>query len=314
MNRIRSLVIGLGNVGLNYDDNNKQGIFSHCKSLYKHKKYTLVGAVDINSKQLNKFSSIYNLPGYIDVEESLRYLKPEFVIIAVPTEDHLNVFNKIIKYPYIKYILLEKPGTYNAKDLNKIFSISKKKKIKVFINYPRLFDNYFIKIAKKIGKCKNLQIFIFYNRGIFNNCSHYLSFLNLFIKKINNIKILKIYKSFYKDPQADFFINSSKADIYFFKNKTKRLSQYEIIINSEKGSWHSINNFSEFNFSRIKRDTYLMNYDFYSNLKTLRNKNKHISQYLVYDKIYALIKNNSSNYKNNFIWTLEILNKIILKI
>jgi predicted dehydrogenase len=314
MNRIRSIVVGLGNVGLNYDDNNKQTIFTHCKSLYKHKKYNLLGAADINSKQLNKFSSTYNLPGYLDVEEALKDLKPEFVTIAVPTDYHLNVFNKIIKYPDIKYILLEKPGTYSAKDLNKIFSVSKKKRIKVFINYPRLFDNYFINIAKKIAKSKNLQIFIFYNRGIFNNCCHYLSFLNLFIKKINNIRILNIYNSFNKDPQADFFITSGKADIYFFKNKTNRLSQYEIIINSEKGSWHSINNFSEFNFSRTKRDPYLMSYDFYSNSKTLKNKNKLISQYLVYDKIYALIKNNNPNFKNNFIWTLEIINKIILKI
>lgn len=313
MNRIRSLVIGLGNVGLKYD-NNKKTIFTHCKSLYKHKKYNLVGAVDTNSKQSNKFSATYNLPAYIDIEESLRKLKPEFVTIAVPTEYHLNIFKKIIKYPYVKYVLLEKPGTNNVKDLNKIFNISKRKRIKVFINYPRLFNNYFLNIAKKIEKCKNLQIFIFYNRGILNNCSHFLSFLNLFIKKINKIKILKVHGSFYKDPQADFFIASSKVDIYFFKNKTNLLSQSEIIINSEKGSWHSKNDFSEFNFSRVKRDKYLNNYNSYSKLNTLKNKNKFISQYLVYDKIYKLIKNDNKNYKNNFIYTLEILNKVIHKI
>ena len=48
MKKIKSLVIGLGKVGLHYDLPNFDTCLSHCNSLNIHRKFELVGGVDTN--------------------------------------------------------------------------------------------------------------------------------------------------------------------------------------------------------------------------------------------------------------------------
>ena len=312
--KIKSLVVGLGNIGFNYDLGKKKEILSHCKALSHNMNYELIGGIDKNLNQLKKFKQIYKKPCFTSLDKALLKLKPELIVIACNTEHHFEVFKKIKKCKSLKYVLLEKPGTFDYKKLKKIFSFFEKQNVKVYVNYFRIYDNYYLNIAKKIKQNKKLEIFVFYNRGIFNNCGHFISFFNLFIKNFKKLKIFKIYKKTKFDFEADFQLEYLNAKINFFKNNIKEKSDIKIIINSEKGNWTSTKSFNEFVFSKTSKDSFLKKNKNYTNEKTLLNNYISIPQSIVYKKILKLNNKEKNFYKNNSINTLKILNNIILKI
>jgi hypothetical protein len=312
--KIKSLVIGLGNIGLNYDIGKKKEITTHCKALSLDKSYELIGAIDKDLNKIRIFNKIYNKPGFKSVRKALKFTKPELIVISCNTEYHYNIFEKIKKFQNLKYILLEKPGTLNLSDLKKIFVFCKKKNIKIYLNYFRLFDNYYINIAKKIKKNKYSEIFIFYNRGILNNCGHFISFINLFAGNFKKVKILKVYKEKKIDYEADFQLIYQKAKINFFRNNIKKLINLKIIINGNKSNWTSLKNFNEFVFCNTSQDLFLKENKNYTNEKLVLNNNIQIPQSIVYKKILKINKQEEKAYTNNSIKTLKILNNIFFEI
>lgn len=313
---IKTAIIGLGGIGLNYDYNLKNFFYSHAKCLEKNKNFKLCFGVDHDYTQLKKFNKKYKIDCFQDLKEGFKKFSPEFVVISVPTEKHYDVFQKVIKYKFVRFILLEKPGGSNYSELKKMIDIAKKKKIKLFVNYPRLYSNYYSKLIINLKKSFKFNIFVFYSRGISNNCSHYISFLNLFLKKIIKINILKIHKKFANDFQADFELYYKNAKITFVHNNHKDLLHTEILINSDKGKWLSVKSFSEFLFFRRKNNFQIKGaFDYDNKFLLLKNYQNSLLNN-VYNKIYSHIKKKSSlksKYKN-FLQTHKTIENIKNKI
>ena len=235
------IIIGLGNIGLMYDliVPNKKICKTHSKSLFYSKKYNLIGAVEKDRISKKKFISKYKLPVFDNLSFPLNFYKPDFVIIAVPTKNHLKIFNKIIKHVSVKYILFEKPVGNNIHECREIIKKSNKKNIKVYVNYIRnyqtkiidfFYSNKFFKITNK-----NL-VTIYYTGSILNNCSHFFALLiSLYnFKNIKNFKLLKFLndkpKNFYFEIKKSkfFFINVSRIDK---RINTINISSQDIEIN-----------------------------------------------------------------------------------
>lgn len=312
--KIKSLVIGLGKIGLSYDLKKKNEILTHCKALKINQNFNLIGAVDKNLNKLKIFYKLYKKPYYQSLDQALKVLKPELIVISCDTKNHFDIFKKIKDCKSLKYVLLEKPGTYNVQKLKIIFNYFEKKNVKVFINYFRLFDNYYLDIVKKIKKNKYLEIFVIYNRGILNNCGHFISFFNLFTKNLKEIKIIKVYKKYKQDYEADFQLIYNNAKINFFRNNIKELLNLKTIINGEKSNWTSLKNFNEFSFSNVKTDVLSKKNKNYTNDRIFFNKNISIPQSIVYKKILKTSSKEIEKFKKNSILTLKILNEIISKI
>jgi len=53
LKKIKTIIVGLGKVGFEYDKNliRKSHILTHSKALKKNKKYKLIGGVDIDKKK-----------------------------------------------------------------------------------------------------------------------------------------------------------------------------------------------------------------------------------------------------------------------
>ena len=313
---IKTAIIGLGGIGLNYDYNLKNSIYSHAKCLTRNKNFKLCFGVDSDYLQIKRFKKKYKIDGFQDLKEGFKKFFPEFVVISVPTEKHYDVFQKVIKYKFIRFILLEKPGGLNYLELKKMIYIAKKKKIKLFINYPRLYSDYYNKLIGNLKKSLKFNIFVIYSRGISNNCSHYISFLNLFLKKIIKINILKIHKKFRNDFQADFELQYKNAKITFFHNNHKGSLHTEILIYSDKGKWLSSKSFSEFLFFQRKNNYQIKGYfDYDSKFLLLKNHQDSLLNN-VYNKIYRYIKREKStvSMNKNFLLTSKIIENIKNKI
>ena len=106
------LIVGLGQIGLQYDLHLAQDSFTytHSRAFSKHKDFDLIAAVDNNKKQRDEFSQKYSLPAYDDraatihlqgvinspIFKGYKILDPEHkVIMSNMQHSQLNVVNQL---------------------------------------------------------------------------------------------------------------------------------------------------------------------------------------------------------------------------
>lgn len=233
MNKVGTLIIGLGNIAVNYDRFIKKKNFyhTHSKSILKSRDFELLGGSDILKKKRDKFSEIYKKPSFKSIDYPLKHLRPKLVVLSTPTNNHYQSIKKIINYNCVKYIFCEKPLSNNLKEAKKIVYLCKKKRIKLFVNYFRISEPSSIKL-KKIFKNKNKIIGkVFYSRGYFNNSSH---FFNLFEYIFGEFKTGSLtgkptkYKK--NDLNCNYYSIFGNAKIYFFY-KNNKFDQFKFDIN-----------------------------------------------------------------------------------
>jgi hypothetical protein len=195
--KIKTLVVGLGKIGMEYDFNkSNRNILSHCSAIINSKKFKLVGGVDKDINKKVPFESFYGNLFFEDLKCALLKTRPNFVIISSNTSNHLEIIKKIIRFNYknhlrIKFILIEKPMGINLFQAKKIVTLCAKSKIKLLVNYLRNYNKNFINIINKNNNYTRGKII--YSGGMINNGSHFLClFLLLFGK------ILKVEKSYIK--------------------------------------------------------------------------------------------------------------------
>ena len=158
--KIKTLIIGLGKIGMLYDYEKKNHFNNHCESANSHPAFELVGGVDINKKKQNLFENKYSLPIFKKIYPAYKKLIPELIIISTPTESNDKIYEHIIKKKILpKVFLIEKPGSYSYKNLKNFSDFCKKKKILVFFNYPRSYSGFLSKLSKKMN-INLLKLFI----------------------------------------------------------------------------------------------------------------------------------------------------------
>ena len=88
------LIIGLGNIGSEYNNkNNKHYKISHLNAIQCSKNFKILGLVDKDLNKLNKYKKIYNI--YNNIEKALIELKPSLVIISVNIKNHFKILKKL---------------------------------------------------------------------------------------------------------------------------------------------------------------------------------------------------------------------------
>ena len=130
MKKIKTIIVGLGKVGFEYDKNliRKSHILTHSKALKKNKKYKLIGGVDIDKKKRMLFSKKYKVNAFNSINECSN-MKIDLGVISVPARAQYSVFKQMANLN-IKNIICEKPISINTRDANKILKISQQKKLK----------------------------------------------------------------------------------------------------------------------------------------------------------------------------------------
>ena len=285
----KTVLIGLGNIGLNYDLNEKL-ILTHSKSISKNKNLKLIYGVDKSPKQRKIFEKKYSIPTLSKLEKDKSLEDAYFFVISTPNHTHLRLIRKILSFQKLKYILLEKPGGTDFKNFQKITTLCKKKKVKLFINYNRLYDNNYSKISRLLKKMKKFTGVATYSRGLENNCSHILSFLNSFNLKKIKIMILKRGKN------PDFIIKFKKGNVYFFNNPRDNISNNEFEIIGDNFKIRTKDEINTFEIFKIKKERFIKNNYIFSNKGKIIKFDKNNSQKNVLDNIFN--KNNRKNISN----------------
>ena len=191
----KCLIIGLGKIGMSYDLDNASAIFSHSRAISKHPYFELLGAVDSCPIQRSIFQKHYNRPAFDDVDSAIKELHPSLVVIASPTETHLNVLNQVLSQFKPKTIICEKPLSYDLTEAREMVDTCNREGVNLFVNYPRCSDPGVIEIKKRIdeGKiCLPMKGMAWYSKGFLHNGSHYFNLLEFWLGKYTGFKIIDL--------------------------------------------------------------------------------------------------------------------------
>ena len=174
-------LIGLGSIAVKYDLTDLSTLGkTHARAVDSHKDFILAGGYDPSEKNRLDFSRHYNKMAFENLEYGLKKINPEVVVIASPTEKHLQSLEEILLWSNPRLILCEKPISLLLEDANRMVRLCAERNIPLFVNYFRNSEPSTFQIANAINTRKLTQPFTgscTYNKGAMHTATH---FLNLF--------------------------------------------------------------------------------------------------------------------------------------
>ena len=190
------LIVGLGNIGLLYDQDNisSSSIYTHSKAVHLHESFDLVGGVDKHQERLEIFKKFYNKETYYEIDKALKTEKPEIVIVSTPDNTHRGIIEQIVSLNCPKVILCEKTLGGSLEEGNKIIDICNKNNVDLYVNYIRRCDPGVIQVYKYIQQsiiATPIKGNCFYSKGMFNNCSHFINLLQYWLGKCRSHIVIK---------------------------------------------------------------------------------------------------------------------------
>ena len=166
---------------MDYDYFNRDSMgITHARAIEKHPDFFCIGAFDLDKEKRIQFEKEFTVKTYNSLKIGLQKCKPNVVIIATPTKEHLSTLIEVLVNCTPVVILCEKPLAIDSATGEELLQFASTAKVPVFVNYFRNSAKSTFDIKKYIstgifkqpfyGKCR-------YNKGTLNTASH---FLNLF--------------------------------------------------------------------------------------------------------------------------------------
>ncbi len=313
------LIVGLGQIGMEYDYEKKDevSIFTHARAITKHPNFKLIGGVDTSSKKRNRFEKIYASQTFTDVNFALKKLKPDIVIVSTPTDSHSSIVTNIINSSKPEIILCEKPLAYKLNEAKKMVKICEEAGVKLFVNYMRSVDIGVGEIKRRIEIDeikKPIKANIWYSKGLYNNGSHLLNLLSLWLGKIISVKLIKKGSLFNQlDPEPDFEIEYSHGTAIFRAAWEKSFSQLSVELLSTSGRLFYDYGGNSIEWQGTTYDPDFHGYKILDKNKEIINNSMNIYQFKVYDGIFKYFKNEKTPLVTGMqaLDTLKGINSII---
>lgn len=165
MTKFRAAVIGLGQAGSRFDEENRGACWSHVGAyLELNNDFELVAGIDPAEDNRKKFE--LRCPGIavLDNLDLLQEFKPDVVSIATPHHVRLSVFESLLSTTSKpKLIICEKPLSSDASERKKIVELCEKNGVHLLIHYNRryykIYQKLFYEIKNgKLGKLTSVTI------------------------------------------------------------------------------------------------------------------------------------------------------------
>lgn len=187
-------IIGCGSIGaIKKDDIDYPGspnILTHANAVSSHPRTELYAVVDTDNEKLIKTKAKWQPQMAVRSFEDIELhggQRPDIVIVAVPTELHVDIFGNILSSQNPpKLIIAEKPfgvNLYQSQEMSKVA-----KNIPIMVDYIRRFAKGYQEIKSQIDKGdfgKALNCRVLYTRGLKHEGCHALDLMNyLFGKSI----------------------------------------------------------------------------------------------------------------------------------
>ena len=238
------LIIGLGKIGLEYDLdlNPEEYVYSHSRAFTVHLDFDVVGGVDTSQSKRKLFEAHYKKVTYSNISKALVELKPNVVVIAAPTKEHLNIVKEISNHLESGIILCEKPLAYDISEAKEIVSLCKNKGLVLFVNYMRISDKSTIEIKNRIIHNyiqTPIKATAWYSKGFLHNCSHLFNLFEFWLGECISSKILDYGRHFGEyGVEIDVHVNFKLGSVVFRSAWEEKYTYSFIDIVSPSGRLH----------------------------------------------------------------------------
>lgn len=245
-------IVGAGSIGSNKPDDidslSSANILTHANAVSRHPKTELTYLIDpndkIREKATKKWEPKYNFPNIGYLNNGIAH-EVDIVIIATPTDTHLNIAQRVAKLNP-KLIIIEKPCCMNSTEAKELWKLD----IPIMVNYNRRFCIEYQKFANKVredkyGKCLNTRVL--YTRGLKRDGCHAIDLMNLFFGEWTNTPqqtygtIINDYSE--EDPTLPLMFEFERCQNVIFQPCDGRAyGVFEIDMCFEKGRFRFVDN------------------------------------------------------------------------
>lgn len=297
---IKTLVIGLGNIGSQYDFNTDE-VLTHVKSISLRNDMEL-SVFDVNLELTDTVVNKYKCSSFITYT-AIDFRLFDLVSICVPTKLHSEILKDCLK-ANVPVILCEKPITSDIAELDELKLLYEKSKSKVLINYFRRFHHNYKDLQNLIKNenNKNLKIVVKYYKGWMNNASHALDIIQYLLNtelELNNVTEYNRFLDFLpSDPSISLEIIGRVNISCEAKKSLSPLWEVEFY-------------FENFILKLVSGGQIIQ---FYKENKLVWVKKHQLKNYMVDVLIEALDLKTKKNKPDNFIESLELNKKMLLVI
>lgn len=234
------VVVGLGQIGMVSDLSLDPGahIYTHARAFHQHPAFELLAGVDGNAQRRAEFAQAYGRPVYATVSEALREFDPVVVAIAVPTEAHLAVLEKVLALRKPSAILCEKPLSYKLDEASSIETLCAKAGTPLYVNYIRRADPAVREIKTRLEAghiALPLKGVAWYSKGLFNNGSHFFDLLQFWLGELHAFNVVQTGRNWGADPEPDFLATFAGGQIQFLAAREEDYSHYTVELVSPSG-------------------------------------------------------------------------------
>jgi len=313
----RTVLVGLGNIGLKYDINKSKEDFiqTHARAFSLNPGFDLLAGVDISSRTCNSFTESYNIKSYNDLEYALLEVKPDLVILSVPTNKQLEIIRKIVNCFLPKSILCEKPMGGSVDHGLKILNLCRENNVNLYVNYVRRSLPAAKEIKNRIQSNvikAPIKSVIWYSKGISHNGSHFINLMEYWFGKCIDIKLIskgREYKDFGFEPQV--YIKFENAESIFIPAWEESYSHYTIEIISTSGRLYW--NQNTLDWKGLDSSNSMDNHVFLSDISETIFTGSNKYQKYVADELYSAMmeRPNSIASGDEALETLETLDRIL---
>ena len=313
----KTVLVGLGNIGLKYDINKNKEHFiqTHARAFNLNSGFDLLAGVDVNSQACNAFSKSYNVESYNDIEDALIRVKPDLVIISVPTHKQLETIKKIVNCFVPNTILCEKPMGGNLDHGLKILNLCRENNINLYVNYVRRSLPAAKEIKNRIQSSiikAPIKAVIWYSKGIAHNGSHFINLMEYWFGKCIDVKLInkgRNFKDFGFEPQVHLKFENAESTL--MPAWEEFFSHYTIEIISASGRLYWSQNTLEWN--GLDSANTSENHVFLSDISEAIFTGSKKYQKYVADELYSAMMGspNSIASGDEALQTLETLERIL---
>ncbi len=248
----KTLLVGLGGIGLNYDidlDKSKY-CFSHANSLDRLNAFELSAVVDNRPQALESFNKVYSSATFNKLENALKANEYDVIVISTPSETHVGIIDNILSSKHPKFILIEKPIAENLVATEYIVNACRSKNIDIYVNYFRRAELG----SKQVKTLIDSQLsssyitgIVWYSKGILHTGTHFIDLLSYWLGPIIKSNLIKKRDNINPDLQL-FFKNSDVLLKYtgfesFSKNSIELISNKGVLKYENGGrviNWHPV--------------------------------------------------------------------------
>lgn len=235
------LIVGLGQIGMGYDLELKPEDFvlTHARAFDMHPEFRLVGGVDPLWQRCELFEKHYDCYSSTDLGAALGQTSPDIVVIAPPTQQHGSVLRTVLERSKPKLILCEKPLSFDIAEAREMAAACKAHDCLLYVNYMRRSEPGALEVKRRLMEGligTPVKGVAWYSKGLFNNGSHFLNLLEVWLGSIKRLKIIEPGRlRDGVDPEPDVQITFDQGTVNFLAVQEECFSHHEIELVARNG-------------------------------------------------------------------------------